>query len=73
MDDKEIAKRFGAMGGKARGKKLTAEQKRESGRKAAILKWYPSEEVFKRLQTDPRAKAAYLKEMRKLRKNKKPL
>lgn len=64
---------FGSLGGKARSKKLSKIEKVDSARNAAILRWYPSVELYQEIKGKPLVKAKYLKEMRTLRqKNKLP-
>lgn len=73
MDDKEIARKFASNGGKKRSLRLSKEQKVASARNAAILRWYPSVQVYEVIKNNPLQKAKYLAEMKKLRqKNKLP-
>lgn len=70
MDKSKIAKIFGSMGGKARAKAMPPADRKESARKAAILRWYPSVEVYAKLSSNRFAKERYLYEMREQRDEK---
>lgn len=67
MKDNEIAKHFGSMGGKARSKRLSKEEKVSSARRAAILRWYPSVSTYEVMRGNPAAKKKYLRDMREQR------